>query len=149
MSEKKASIPSETRRRDFNPPRNSARRTNDQVGRKMKMYCHFYNNTERGCTKFDCKYDHEIAPPCKYQESCSFMRDYGKCFYNHGNTAPFLATNSLYSRTPWKQRRNTNMREFPSRNPTPTLRRPMNGGRGWTEVVWDQKPRQVERRGRY
>ena len=79
-------------------------RTNDSRNDEGKRYCHFYNNGRRGCDRGnDCRYLHEEAPRCKFDDRCRSMAQYGRCnFYHDGQS--FLGTGFQSWRSPWGSR---------------------------------------------
>ena len=71
--------------------------------RSAVKYCHFYNNSIKGCKNDKCRFTHEDAPKCNFKDNCRYMREFGRCNFYHENMTPFLGTGSPAWKSPWNQ----------------------------------------------
>jgi hypothetical protein len=89
---------------DFdNRPRRRINNDNDFDNRTVReiRYCHFYNNSFRGCsnTSEECKFLHENAPACRSGENCRGIREFRRCGFYHESLS-FLSQTSSVPRPP-------------------------------------------------
>ena len=84
----------------------STNNRNERVKKETIRYCHFYNRN-KGCTRVNCQFTHDVAPPCNDYLHGRCRRRF--CGYSH---APVKHTEDDDS-----PNENTSQQNFQSRRP--------------------------------